>query len=204
MKKTLFYALAFAGCCGATTSADLVITESYGGVSGDDGTPDWFELTNLGSTDVSTAGLYYDDESADSDDMVALTEMTIAAGESVIFLIENPSSMTAGAFNEFWGVSGVRVGYADGSGLKEGDTAWLYNENISDWFTSLEIVDVDDAYETTQFGSTLSSVLTGQFYSSGSAEVGPLLGDPGSFTIPAPGAFALMALGGLISRRRQR
>ena len=203
MKKTLFYALAFAGCCGATAAADLVITESYGGVSGDDGTPDWFELTNLGSTDVSTAGLYYDDGSADTDDMVALTEMTITAGESVIFLIDNSSSMTAEDFNAFWGVSGVQIGYADGSGLKEGDTAWLYNESISDWFTSLEIVDIEDAFQTTQFGSELSSTLGGQFFSSGSAENGPLLGDPGSF-IPAPGALALMTLGGLVSRRRKR
>ena len=176
---------------------DLVVTEAYGGVSGADGTADWFEITNLGEESISTTGLFYDDESADNGDMVALSEMIITAGESVIFLI---SDSGAGDFNSFWGTTGVQVGYADGAGLKEGDTVNLYDGN--EWFSSLVLADVDDAYFTTQFGGALSSLETGQFTSVGSAADGPLVGDPGTF-VPAPGAIALLVLGGGIARRRR-
>ena len=89
---------------------DLVVTEAYGGVSGADGTADWFEITNLGEESISTTGLFYDDdddESADTGDMVALSEMIITAGESVIFLISDSGAEDS---NSFGGTTGVQVG----------------------------------------------------------------------------------------------
>ena len=58
------------------------VTEIYAGISGEDGTNDWFELTNVGSMPGDTGTLFYDDESADILEAGQLDSFILAPGES--------------------------------------------------------------------------------------------------------------------------
>lgn len=199
MKLTLVMTAAATALFAASAQADLVITEAYGGMSGEDGTADWIEITNLGDSAVSGSGLFYEDESADEDDLTAINGLgDIGVGESVVVMIGTESDTDG--FLEFWGILGVQVGWSDGSGLKEGDTAWIYS-TADGFFNSLTVSELEDP-ATTQFGGGISTAANG--VSVGLTEQGVMYGDPGSFTVPAPGALALLGLAGISARRRRR
>jgi hypothetical protein len=113
----------------------LSITELFPGQDGDDLTEDWIEIKNTG-TAPWTAGvdstLYYDDESQDPADAVAIQGLTeLAPGEAAIVLLtDNAADITT--FVEVWSpvidLAGVEIGFADGSGLGGGGdaaTLWL-------------------------------------------------------------------------------
>jgi len=112
------------------------ITETYVGVSGEDGTADWIEVTNLGTSTGSTDGFFYDDESADAADAGALDAFSLAPGESAIFLvaddladaIEDDVNFTDpfAEFASIWG-SGISVGLTNGGGglSQNGDSAFI-------------------------------------------------------------------------------
>lgn len=104
------------------------ITEAYNGISGPDGSEDWIEVTNFGSTgDTST--IFYDDESLDITAGGDLPSFILGKGESAIFLvgIDSPADFPA-AVTEFlttWGPV-ANVGATGGGGLGgSGDTAAL-------------------------------------------------------------------------------
>ena len=112
------------------TASGLKITEIFSGQSGDDLTPDWFEITNTG-TEAWVAGenedLYYDDESADAGTADLIQGLTrIEPGASAIVLIsDTPDDITV--FNNIWSpvidLNGIGIGYADGAGLGGGGDA---------------------------------------------------------------------------------
>ena len=99
--------------------------------SGTNGTPDWIEVTNDGSSAVSLSGWKMDDGSFNLAAAVALSGITsIGAGESVIF-IESTGGAGIGSFRTFWGgLTNVQVGYYSGSGVglsSGGDGVCLFN-----------------------------------------------------------------------------
>ena len=162
----------------------LVITEIFPGQEGEDLTADWIEITNTGNTAWQTGldpDLYYDDESADPVDAVQIMGITeIPAGESVIVLITDIADDTT-TFKDVWSpvidLTGVQIGWADGSGLGGGgDAATLW---LGDPAGSLPI-DNASYPDTAPFD--------GQSYDS----------DLGAFSVVgnANGAVATIALGG--------
>ena len=91
----------------ANASAAIIITEvDPTGSSVGTGGNDWFELTNTGTSAVSISGWAMDDNSASFSKAQALTGVSsIAAGESVVFLIGNngtPSSTDVSNFKLNW------------------------------------------------------------------------------------------------------
>lgn len=210
------------------SAAGLEVTEIYAGVSGPDGTADWFELTNKSGSSISTAGYYYDDDSVDPTKDDALDALTIAPGESVIFLTswEDDFASSADAINTFvafWGLlPSVQVGTVDGgSGLGGGgDEVNVFDGNTvaanivaSGSYPGGSVVIGGTAQTLIQSASdstelNLFSVVgqDGAFASAGTvSDPGvKLIGSPGAI-IPAPAAAmsGLVMLGGLLGRRRR-
>jgi len=128
MKKTLriklFAITALAAFSFSFSSAQIRITEVMSS-SGDTGTEDWFELTNLGSTDVNITGWKMDDNSFNYSVAIALNGITtIKSGESVIFLEvkskDGNPAVDVPAFKTFWwgeSANDTQVGYYTGSGV---------------------------------------------------------------------------------------
>ena len=130
MRHSLLSALVAASVIVPTAHAGIVITEVMSS-SGTNGTPDWFEVTNDGSSAVSLSGWKMDDGSFNIAAAVALSGITsIGAGESVIF-IESTGGAGIGSFRTFWGgLTNVQVGYYSGSGVglsSGGDGVCLFN-----------------------------------------------------------------------------
>ena len=86
--------------------------------SGTGGTPDWFELSNVGDAAVDITGWKMDDNSFSSNLAVSLNGVTnIASGESVVF-IEDATTNNVAAFKSFWGgMTNKQVGTYTGSGV---------------------------------------------------------------------------------------
>ncbi len=120
-RVTLGTAAAIAGFSALPASAELRITEVMSS-SGVGGTADWFEVTNYGSSAVTSSGFRMDDNTflfANSVELFGVS--SIAAGESVVFLETatlDPAAEVA-AFRSFWGGSAATaaVGYYGGSGV---------------------------------------------------------------------------------------
>ena len=119
----------------------LVVTEIFPGQSGDDLTADWFEIRNQGNeawTSGMDADLYYDDESQDPVDAVVIQGLTaIEPGQTAIVLITDTQE-EVDSFITVWSevidLTGVEVGFADGSGLGGGGdavTLWLGDPNTT-------------------------------------------------------------------------
>ena len=137
-------------------ASDLQITEIYAGtapktpmVAGTFDTSEWFEVTNFGDTaaDLATNPVYYDDESADPTKNTQLLGVdSIAAGESVVFLLDWESDLDGAddaaklalareLFAEAWGeLPGVQIGYCSNTagGLgSNGDTMYIFDSNLA-------------------------------------------------------------------------
>ena len=129
MRHSLLSALVAASVIVPAAHAGIVITEV---MSSSGTTPDWFELTNDGSSAVSLSGWKMDDGSFNINAAVALSGITsIGAGESVIF-VESAGGAGVGSFRTFWGgLSNVQVGYYSGSGVSlssGGDGVCVFND----------------------------------------------------------------------------
>jgi hypothetical protein len=128
MRHSLLSALVAATLIAPAPQARFVITEV---MSSSGSTPDWFELTNDGSSAVSLTGWKMDDGSFNLAAAVALSGITsIGAGESVIF-IESAGGTGIASFRSFWGgLANVQVGYYSGSGVglsSGGDGVCVFN-----------------------------------------------------------------------------
>lgn len=216
---TSMLALAGFGALTATASAQLEITEVYiGGLSGDDGTVDWFELTNFGSATESFAAgdLVYEDESRDPLDFADLPAFTLASGESWVFLLDdNADALTD--FDALWG-TGINRGLVDGSGLGgSGDEANVYVAGQADPFDSFLYASQDAS--ASLFGTRTFDALNGGFSMVGvngafasntfaNDQVIPgqtdisLIGSPG-VAVPEPATAALLGLGAAAMLRRR-
>ena len=118
MNKTLLPILTaalLAGLSSTHAQSLLRITEA---MSSSGGTPDWFEITNLGNQSQNITGWKMDDNSFALASSVNLSGISsIAAGESVVF-IEDTGGANLTNFRNYWGgLSGIQVGYYSGSGV---------------------------------------------------------------------------------------
>ena len=100
-------------------SAQIRITEVMSS-SGTGGTADWFEVTNYGTSAVTSTGWRMDDNTflfANSVELLGVT--TIAAGETVVFLESALPGTDVPAFQTFWGgsASTAQIGTYSGSGV---------------------------------------------------------------------------------------
>jgi len=168
----------------------FLITEVYTGVSGADGTPDWFELTNFGNMPASTLGLFYDDDSRDPTNNYALPDFTVAPGESVIVLIETGASSIP-LFYSFWGLTSgdVHVGFTGGGSLSQsGDAVYVFDGNTP----GANVVDsliypsslagrTGTIEDITGHGPLTNSQVgvNGAFQSVGTTGIGRIVGSPG-------------------------
>jgi hypothetical protein len=197
----------------SSAGASLRITEAMS-QSGTGGTPDWFEVTNYGTSAVDLTGYRMDDGSFSFASSVALLGITsIGAGESVIF-VEGASSVVA-TFQGFWGgLSGVQVGSYSGSGVSfssSGDGVVLFNSagtqmtaeatfgpatSGSSFYFDLAPNNAGIVSTVGTIGSQVTFATTGSVVNIGS--LGTAIG------IPAPGAVALLGVAGLVGGRRRR
>ena len=230
-RKLIIAALAGLATVASADITDLRVTEIFSGQPNDNGTTDWFELTNNGATTVSTGGLFYDDNSFDATKDDALDTLTLAAGESAVFLVSWEDDYTDPAiavndFVAFWGLgSGVQVGVVTGgSGLGGGgDAATIFDGNFasSNLLTSgsydsslgslrgtvdYAAVAASTAFRTPIDGVESTSALAWAFESVGVAN-GPddprtLFGSPGA--VPTPASAGLLGFAGLATARRRR
>lgn len=226
MKKTAFV-LAMAGVAAVASAdvTDLRITELFVGQPANNGTTDWLELTNYGTTSVSTGGLFYDDDSFDSTKNDALDALTLAPGESAVFLVSWEDDFTVASdaidqFVAFWG-TGIKVGVVTGgSGLGGGGDAAAVFANNTDLvpITSASYTDLGGLRGTIDYAAVSSSVafrtnsngaesmlsMPWVFESIGTADdpARTLYGSPGA--VPAPAAAGLLGLAGLGAARRRR
>lgn len=198
--------------------------------SGTGGTADWIEVTNYGTSAVSMVGMRMDDNSYSFAASVALLGVTsLAAGESAIFFENSAPTAPIAAFQSYWsGLSGVQVGYYNGSGAgvsfsSGGDAAVIFNSTGSE-------ISLRAAFGPATTGSSFYwgyDAATGAFDASyvgvnnaglvsvvgtiGTQVTGLSSGTPtntGSLGtaigVPAPGAIALVGVAGLVGSRRRR
>lgn len=220
---TAFGVLAIAGIAAAGLSADLRITETYVGVTGEDGTPDWIEITNFGAAQT-ISGLYFDDTGPNLGQAGLIPDFTIGAGESIIVLTETADAdlaAEAANFEAIWNSGAQIVNAAGGGGLsQDGDEAYIgldvggsfqiidglvfgsvATANTSTWedidglggAIQLSNLGVNGAYESNPFFNDNIGGLDEQI---------TLIGSPG--VIPTPGAAALLGVAGLAAIRRRR
>jgi MYXO-CTERM domain-containing protein len=212
-----------------SANAYIRITEVMSS-SGTGGTADWFEITNYGNSAVSLTGLRMDDNSYSFAASVALLGLTsLGAGESAIFFENTAPSADVAAFRSFWGgLTGVQVGYYNGSGAgvsfsSGGDAAVIFNAtgtevslraafgpattgssfywgyNAGTGGFDASYVGVNNAGLVSPFATIGSQV---GFQSTGAPTNTGSLGT--AINIPAPGAIALVGVAGLVGSRRRR
>ena len=167
--------------------------------------------------------LYFDDGSADPTEDEQVTGIgTIGAGESVVVVLGNSSS-DVNAFVNAWGaanLSGVQIGFLAGDdpgGLSQGgedlfffdgntagagvvdSTSYLGSDSGIPGATWTWSGDADNL--VVQSISGVDGAFTAPVAAGDDGEFA-LVGSPG--VIPAPGAAALLGLGGLAAGRRRR
>jgi len=216
--KSLGLCAVLAAAIVGSASAGLRITEAMSSSNGNGSpTPDWFEVTNYGTSAISVAGLRMDDNSFSFGVSRALLGITsIAAGESVIFL-ETANGAAIASFRSFWGgLAGVQVGYYSGAGVSfssGGDGVVLFDADGAEITPRVEFAtatsgstffwgydalgNLDPAFDAVT--STVGTIGTQVTFSS-SGDIGSL---GTAIGIPAPGALALAGLAGLMARRRR-
>ncbi|MEL6795632.1 MAG: PEP-CTERM sorting domain-containing protein [Planctomycetota bacterium] len=211
--RNALWAMSFA--VSGVASGQVLVTEAFVGLSGPDGTEDWFELTNFGGSAVDTAQFFYDDDSADFSEAAPLSSILLQPGESAVFLIDSGAAEVA-EFEDVWG-SGILVGTTTGgSGLGQGGdgvTLFLGDGSIVTQQATPDALSGN--LQTIDFvgGTAQASALgvNGAFESNPfeNDDLNPtspflvtLVGSPG--VIPAPGTAALLGLGGLAAIRRRR
>ena len=237
MYRTFFLgrlALAALTCLATASPASaqlssLRITEAMSS-SGVGGTPDWFEVTNYGSSSVDVSGWKVDDSSFSSLVAVSLNGVTsVGAGESVMF-IESTGGADIPNFRTFWGGSALTaaIGYYAGSGIgfsSTGDGAVLFDAldaeatprvtfgaatTGSSFYYSYDAVgDPTTSPNTNAIVSTVGTI--GSQLSFTSAAVLGNIGSPGTAinAVPEPSTVGLaisagLGLAGLAARRRLR
>ena len=220
MLKLALPAIASAGFFTATASANLQITEVWTGLSGEDGTADWFELTNFGASPIDTGDFYYVDDEALFAEASQLDSFVLAPGESAIFLTDDGAAddvTYANAIEEFlalWGAV-ANVGYSNGGGnlgqggdevnifdasetiietvsyASSGDLA-TFDDSDGDGTTALSVVGVNGAYESNVFFNDNLGLPNDE---------ATMIGSPG--VVPEPASLALVGIGGLALLRRR-
>jgi autotransporter-associated beta strand protein len=141
-RSSIAFLLACLAWTGSVQAAGIIrITEAMSS-SGTGGTPDWFEITNYGTTAVDLSGWTMDDNGFIFAASVPLTPYTtgteaawtsIAPGRSIVFLETDTPATAVPNFRTFWGgLSDVLIGTYPSSGRavgfsSGGDGAIVFN-----------------------------------------------------------------------------
>lgn len=225
-------AIAAAALLATPASAQLRITEVMSS-SGVGGTPDWFEVTNYGSSPVTMSGFRMDDNSfsfANSVELFGVSE--IASGDSAVF-IESAAGAGIPTFRTFWGgtATAAAIGYYSGSGVgfsSSGDGVVVFNAAGIEQTPQTSFGEATTgssffwAYDplgafVNGFGSQADGVLStvGTVFGSSFSQVAFLsatapqnIGSPGSaaVSVPEPSSLGLAAglvAAGFAARRRR-
>lgn len=108
----------------ASAQSQILITEiqSKQDFSGGE---DFFELTNFGAASVDLTGWKFDDDGADPLSGADLGSVSIAPGESVVFV----QDLDPTAFRSWWGISeSIQVVSHNGPGLGKNDAVNIYDD----------------------------------------------------------------------------
>ncbi len=211
-KCVTIVALAGLGVVAASASAQVRITEwAYSALSAG-GTGEFIEFTNIGASPVDMTGWSFDDDSR-TPGIVNLTGFGIVApGESVIL-----TEADAALFRTDWslpatvkiiGSNSTNLGRNDEINLYDGatlvDRLTFGDQNIPGTIRTQNVtgITLPSNYGTNNVAGWFFSV-NGDIYGSHLSASGDL-GNPGIAAIPAPGAVALLGLGGLMMGRRRR
>ncbi|MEM1165019.1 MAG: hypothetical protein AAGI30_01875 [Planctomycetota bacterium] len=210
-------ALAVGLASGAT--GQLVITEVYAGLPGNDGTADWIELTNIGET-ATFSNLFYDDASASILAGGDLPEFTLAKNASVVILVSVDATDALAEIDRFvsvWG-TGIPVLVADGGSLGTTDTAYILDElgdvvadfsfapPLSNQLATIERI--EDSQRNSVEGEN-GAVASNAFTNTSlglPGDLAQLIGSPGSALsfVPSPGSGVLLGIAALAGARRRR
>jgi len=215
------WALGLVACSGAWAAPDLVITEIYVGVDGDDVTADWFEVSNLGDMtwDLGVDPLWFDDSGPSAANAVPINDITsIAPNESVIVMIGNASTVAPffAAWDDSGQLAGVQIGFADGSALGQGGDQVTLIDSIAP-FSILALQAYTDIgpQGSTLIYNPVTQTFTGNAVAgvwgayaapggpAGDFDEFPLIGSPG-VVVPEPASLALCCIGALLVLRRKR
>ena len=221
--KTTIAAITLASIAGIATAgtSGLEITELWAGMSGEDGTADWIEVTWNGVGTFDTGSIFYDDSSADINDGGQLDSFILNSGESAIFLLESAPSdeLFGSAIEEFLAIWGnvANVGYTNGGGgLGQGADSANLLDAAGNILASLAYASSGNPATIEQVNGVVRESVAGENGAFASAEFfndndafgsgvffGSIVGSPG-FVVPAPAGAALLGLGGLAATRRRR
>ncbi|TWT42716.1 lamin tail domain-containing protein [Botrimarina hoheduenensis] len=223
MKSVLMLSVLVAASSTALATPMFKITEVFVGLSGEDGTQDWIEVTNFGTSAGDTSDLYYDDSTPSLANAGQLTSYTLAPGESAVFLLDiNPIDAinypldigngqfgAVDEFNALWG-PGITIGLTNGGGNlgQSGDQANLLNSagDLIDAFDYTGGGDLATFEDPTGMGPATLSVLglngayeSAPFFNDNLGlpnDTAVLVGSPGTaeLTIPEPATIALCLL----------
>jgi len=194
------------------TQAALIITEVMSS-SGTGGSPDWFEVTNTGTSAVDVTNFKFDDGSFNFNASVPLVGVTsIAAGQSVVFIETSTPLTIIALFRTFWGGSATTavIGSYSGSGVSlssGGDGASIFDTSEN----SVASVAFGAATTGSSFGYDLASYPNQNGFggvsvngSNGAFISANALGNIGSpgvafpSQVPEPSGLALLGLGTII------
>jgi hypothetical protein len=188
----------------ANASADVRITEyMYSGTDGE-----FVEFTNFGTGAIDLAGWSYDDNSQTPG--VFVLSGVLAAGESLVI-----TESDAEIFRTAWGLSAsvqILGGYTNNLGRSDEVNLFNATGDLADRLTYSDQLFAGSIRTQGASGNPgnigANDILSWQLSAIGDAfgsvaSTGGDIGNPGVL-IPAPGAVALLGLGGLVAVRRRR
>ena len=181
-------------------------------------TPDWWEVTNFGTSAVDISGWKFDDSSFAIGNAVALNGVTsIGAGESVVFLETAAPGTDIPNFRSFWGGSAATaaIGSYTGSGVglsSAGDGIVLFNSGSAEatprvsfggatlgssfYYQYSSIGDPTTSPNTSALVSTVGT-LNGQVTYLSATSATQNIGSPGTAinAVPEPSSMAFAGIG---------
>ncbi|MEM9064074.1 MAG: lamin tail domain-containing protein [Planctomycetota bacterium] len=217
--KSVTCGIAIAIAAGSA-SAQLSITEVYTGLSGEDGTVDWIEVTNTGLTQIDTGNFFFDDSNPSLGSGGQLDSFILNAGESAIFLLDGDAADDV-TFNdsitEFLAIWGniANVGLTNGGGnLGQGSDSANILDSTGNIISTLSYAAGGQLMTTENGPDGLRLSVLGEngafesnaFFNDNLSLPGDsavLIGSPGAVPTPAGVALLAPAALALTSRRRR-